>query len=89
MTALDLLANPEVHEVQGIPHHRLELTEAMIKASFKGVIWVTSPQVLRVVAEEHKVIPNTTLKDLRAGDYGGVFLDDGYWIMCDAAAKQR
>jgi hypothetical protein len=86
MTAVDLLDDPEVFEVQGIPLHRMdEQKKWMEKHRLRGVIWVTSSAVFLRIGVSHKVIPNTTRRDILAGDYGGVFLDDGYWLCCNAS----
>ena len=87
MTALDFLDSPHLHEVQAFATHRMKLTEASKKARLRGVIWVNSFTGWREIIEEaNEVLPNTIRENLMIGDYGGVHLDDGYWIVCQARA---
>lgn len=89
MTSLDLLDHPKLMEIQGIPTHRVRLSGAMKKARFRGILWTEGPEVFRELARDHKAIPNTTREVIAEGDYGGVHLDDGYWLVCDVSALGR
>ena len=88
MRSIDVLNVDGVHEIQGIPPHRLK-PKAAAKGA-KGFIWVTSCDVFKKLSETNDVIPNTTKRDIVNGDYGAAMLDDGgYWLVCDASTKER
>lgn len=95
MTVVDVLDMPGVQEVQGIPNHRvgnkavIELGQKDPCKRYRGLIWASTCDVLKKLGEAHEVVVNTTREELLKGNYGGVFLDDGYWLVCDVTAYAK
>jgi len=90
MNAVALRERPDVYSIEAIGVHRYDKDKVpdTIK-QIAGIIWVTSPQVFVDISKDHEVIPNVTYKNLTAGDYGGVYMDDGYWLVCQFDLMQK
>ena len=88
MTLPEILQLDGVEQITLSPKHRL--SERAAEKGCLGILWTSKCGLLGDLDKlGSQVVPNTTRADLMKGDYGAVFVEGGYLIVCDASTADR